>query len=423
MPKHLLEDMVPAKHERKEVTKIQFKQKEIQEDVRVGEAEINYSKGRSRKLLWFVAFVSIIFCFFAISFLFSKAEIMVNPKTQDVILNQNLSASKDSNNDSLSFRLMVVSDEENKTIQATEKKDLAVKATGTVLIFNSFNSSPQTLSVDTRLEGSNGKIYKTQAKSIVPGMGQDGTPGKVEVGIYAAEAGEEYNSAPLDFTLLGFKDTPKYSKFIGRSKTGTEITGGFKGKAPAISDADKVTAVGNLKNILQAQLLQKSTDHPDNFILFKDAIFINTDDANILSTYNKDNSLTLTLKGTLYGFLFSEQKLTENIAKNNIEKYDGSEIYIPNIGDLTFALADKDKISFGDVQNINFSLSGSAKIVWRLDVNKFIADLLGRSKKDFNQMLSQYPNISSANLTLTPMWKMSIPDKIKNINVIVNYPK
>ena len=75
------------------------------------------------------------------------------------------------------------------------------------------------------------------------------------------------------------------------------------------------------------------------------------------------------------------------------------------------------------MKSINFNLSGPAKIVWKLDENKFITDLLGKLKKDFNQILSQYPNIDSATLTLSPFWKRSISDQAKKIKVIVNYPK
>jgi len=48
---------------------------------------------------------------------------------------------------------------------------------------------------------------------------------------------------------------------------------------------------------------------------------------------------------------------------------------------------------------------------------------LGKSKKDFNKILLQYPNIDSANLKISPIWKISIPDKTKNIKVMVNYPE
>lgn len=417
MPKYLLEDMVKVKQIKRENPKI----KNLQVNKVV---EIGHNKNRPQYMLWFVAFISVAFCFFAFSFLFSKAEVIVNPKIKDVVLNEDLSAIKNSNANGLSFDLVIIPGEESKTIQATTEKDVKESATGTVVIYNTLSSS-QALNIDTRLEASNGKIYKTQAKTVVPRMSKN-IPGSIEVNIYGNAPGADYNSTPLDFKILGFKGTSKYSKVYARSKG--DITGGFVGKAPDISDTDKTSALADLKSALQVKLLQKATDQiPGGFILFKDAIFLNTDNINnqpdISSVNNKDNSMTLTQRGTLYGLLFNEQELTKKIAEDNIEKYDGSEVYIQNIKDLTFSLSNKDNVSFGDVTNIDFNLSGTTKIVYKLDVNKFTADLLGKSKNDFNQILSQYVNIDSATLTLSPVWKMSIPDKSKDIKIIVNYPQ
>lgn len=432
MSKHLLEDMVKIKHKRREVFKKEPKEERVEirensvKEIWKGKVDsgigTNRIKSRSRYLLWFLALVSVIFCFFAFSFLFSKAEILVNPKTKSVVLNENLSAGKDANDNGLFFNLVVIPGEENKTIQTTEEKDVAIKATGTVLIFNSFSSSPQRLNADTRLEGSNGKIYKTQTQTIVPGMSK-GVSGQIEVEIYANTAGSEYNSPPLDFKILGFKGTPKYDKFIGRSKTGTEITGGFNGKSPVLTDVLKTSTINDLKDSLQAKLLKKATDQtPPGFILFKNAVFLNIDEENI-SLVTGGTDVPVKIKGTLYGILFNEQKLTKKIAEDNIDKYDGSDVFIYNIRDLNFSLFNKDNNSFSNMKNINFSLSGPAKITWKLDENKFAADLLGKPKGNFNQILSQYPNIDSATLTLTPLWRMSIPDQSKDIKVIVNYPK
>jgi hypothetical protein len=254
---------------------------------------------------------------------------------------------------------------------------------------------------------------------------KSGTPGSVEVGVYGAEAGEEYNNAPLDFKIFGFKGTPKYSKFDARSKG--EITGGRKGKFPVITEAQKAGAVEELKANLQAKLFKKATDQiPSGFILFNDAAFVSIDsidsidDADFIASEN--NSFSLELKGVLYGLLFDEQKLSKKIAENNIKEYDGA-VYIPNIRNLTFSISNKDNISFKEVKNINFNLKGTAKIVSRVNSDKLTADLLGKSKKDFSQILLQYPDIDSASLALSPIWKMSIPDKIKKIEVIVNYPE
>ncbi|PIP69120.1 hypothetical protein CO033_01210 [Candidatus Nomurabacteria bacterium CG_4_9_14_0_2_um_filter_32_10] len=418
MTKILLQDMVRVKTSIRERPTSQFTgggKEKIPDDIKKN------SKG-SKYRIYFVALISVIFLLFALSFLFSGAKITVIPKVKDVSLNTSLSAIKNSNTESFSFDLVVISGEEKKVIQGGEEKDVAVAAQGIVLIYNSFSSSPQTLDIDTRLEGSNGKIYKTNKKIVVPGITKDDKPGSVEVGIYGAGTGDEYNSTPLDFKIFGFKGTPKYSKFYARSKG--DITGGFKGKSSLVSSLDKTIAVSELKTILETKLLKKVTDQiPSGFILFKDAVFLDIDDQNVNFTPDKDGNTSVNIKGTLFGFLFDEKKLTKKIAGDIIDEYDGSEIYMPNIRDLVFSLIDKEDISFVDVKNIDFTLSGSPKIIWKVDETKFATDLLSKKKSDFNQVLVQYPNIDSAVLVIRPFWKSSFPEKSENIEIIVNYPK
>ena len=423
MPKHLLQDIVvktkrapaPVAHE------MEMRRKDVfVERVK----QVKKEGKRHRYALWLVASVSILFLLFAISYFFLKVTIKINPKIQDIVLNKNLSAIKNGSGDILLFDLMSVSGEEQKTIESTGTKDVSEKAQGTVIIYNAFGPASQLLSIDTRLEGSNGKIYKTKKRIIVPGM-KDTIPGSIEVDIYGAEAGEEYNSAPLDFTVFGFRGTPKYSKFYARSKG--PIVGGFKGKSPFVSSNQELSLLKELRTTLQAKLFKKATDQiPNGFILFKDAVFLITnpdDDASINSDPSKENKFVVKQRGTLYGFLFNEAKLTKKIAQDSIEKYDGSPVYIPNIKDLIFSLSGKENFSSGEIKNIDFNLSGNAQIVWKLDEAKFKADLLGKSKKDFSQILLQYPNIISADLAISPFWKNTLPDKSKDIKVIVNYPK
>lgn len=425
MPKNLFEDMVKVKRAKQResvpsVTKVNLQeQREPMEPRFINE---NYDKKRPKYKLWLVAIVSFIFFLFALSYFFGRATFTINPKVQDAVLNENLSASKDGSGNALSFNLVVISGDASEAVLSTTQKDVAKAAEGTIILYNAFSTAPQPLSIDTRLEGSNGKMYKTKTKTTIPGMNKDGTPGSVSVGIYADVAGVASNSGPLDFKIFGFKGTSKYAKFYGRSSG--DIIGGITGKFPFITDNQKTAAVTELTATLQAKLLAQATNQvPSGFILFKDATFLNTDGGNIDFNSAQNTTVPVDLKGTLYGLLLNEKQLTQKIAQDNVDKYDGSDVYIPHIQDLTFSLSNKDNISFADVTNINFSLSGPAKIVSKVDTDKLVSDLLGKSKKDFNQTLTQYPSINSATLSISPIWKFSIPDKAKDIKVIVNYPQ
>ena len=90
--------------------------------------------------------------------------------------------------------------------------------------------------------------------------------------------------------------------------------------------------------------------------------------------------------------------------------------------DLKFSLHNKEYVNFSEVKNIDFNLSGAAKFVSRFDEEKFIGDILGNSKDNFNAILSKYPGVHSADLSLRPIWKMSLPEKREDVELIVNYP-
>lgn len=376
---------------------------------------------RPRYLLWSVAAISAAFLLLAVSFVFARAEVAVFPKTESLTLNENLSAEKNVSNGEVSFDLVVMPGQKSKNLEASEEEEVVERATGQVVIFNAYSSVPQRLDVDTRLSGSNDKLYKTKTKTTVPGMKPDGTPGSVEVDIYAAEAGAEYNSGPLDFQIVGFKGTPKYEKFKVRSQAGTEISGGFRGKTLVVSEEEKAKALDELKTALRVDLFKKASGEiPDGFILFPDATAFTVDKVDFPLG---ETELIATLSGTLYGLLFSEENLTKKIAERKVAGYAGEDVYIPNIQDLKFTLTGAPGAMLEDLTRVSFNLSGPAQIIWKLDAEKFAADLLGRPKKDFVDILSQYKNIDRAELTLSPIWQKNIPDQAGKIKIHVNYPR
>jgi hypothetical protein len=243
----------------------------------------------------------------------------------------------------------------------------------------------------------------------------------VSVGIYASIPGVEYNSTPLDFKILNFKGTPKYNKIYGRSDGG--ISGGFKGKVGDIKDDQKASIQNVLKDTLQQKLLSKARSQiPPGFILFKDAVFLNLDSSVDGASGADANTVTVKVKGTLYGILLNEIDLTEKIAEANIKNYDESPVYIPNIDNINFSLLNKNDIVFSSVKNISFNLTGDTKAVYKVDTDKLLLDLLDKPKKDFGKILLEYKNIESAKLSVSPVWSTSIPDKTSKIKILLTNP-
>lgn len=375
---------------------------------------------KKNKSLWLVAVFSIIFLFFAISFLLASAKITIYPKIKKILVNQEFSAIKNSHNDSdLSFDLVVLSGDESKSIYAEEERDYLEKAKGVVILYNNFSKNSQKFSINTKIEGTNGLIYKTDEAVVVPGQNIDGTPGSVEVPISAFNPGAEYNSDPIDFKIIGFKGTNKYEKFFGRSKD--KIQGGLKGKSRQPSQESKQKAIAELSDSLKIKLYEKAINQiPSGYLLFKDAILLKVDDTSFEQA-TENGQVKVSIKGTMYGYILNENKLTDSIVKAAIADFVDSDVYIPDIKNLTFSLNNKDVIPSSDISNLSFNISGSVNVFWKFDSSSLSKELMGKNKKDFNQILSKYPNISTADMSISPMWKSSFPSKSKDIEILVKY--
>lgn len=422
MPKPFLQDMVKAKR----INSVSPKkppntQTNILETKKILPYPYQAKNQVPKYRIYLVALGTVLAFLFALSFLFSKAKISIEPRIETIALDGSFSATKGNSTEALNFDLIAISGEEEKIIESGEYKNVSIKASGSVILYNNFSTTKQNLDIDTRLEGSNGKIYKTSKKVTIPGM-KGAVPGSIEVPVYASEPGDSYNSKPLDFTIFGFKGTPKYSKFYGRSKG--DISGGFVGKQPIVSDLDKVSAINELKELLRVKLSKQVVGQvPSDFILFKDAVYFDLNEKNISFSTTPDERLTLKLKGSVYGFLFNEKKISRKIAEAIVEKYDSSDIYINNIQSLNFSISEKGDLPVSDVKSIKFKISGTPQIVFTIDEIKFKSDLVGKRKKDFDRILSEYPNISSTEIVMRPFWKGSFPKNIEKIETSVNYPK
>ena len=437
MPKSIFQDMVKINSSRKpeqinQPTKRAVRKpvSEVYDSVEENEAP-RISKVRERiylnenarppkkRSLWIVAGVAVVFFIFSLSYFFARAEVTIDPKIKDFTVNLNLSADQDGGAESLPYDIISISGDVSKTVTASDEKEVAENATGAVILYNNLSTPSQKLDVDTRLEGSNGKMYKTKKAVVIPGM-VGSTPGSIEVSVYAAEAGVASNSEPLDFKIFGFKGGPKYEKFYGRSKG--NLTGGFKGLSRVVTESDKAKALEELTVTLREKLIQKATDQiPAGFVLLKDAVTLDIDEDVSVPVSSQGNSLPLSLSGTLHGVLFEEKKLSNAVAEKVVSDFDNADVYISNINDLKFKLTES-SVVLSVAKKIDFNLSGTAKIVWRLNSTVLTGELLGKSKSDFNQAMLGYPNVVSANLSLSPIWNRTIPDKASDIKIIVNYP-
>lgn len=363
---------------------------------------------------------------------FHSAVLTITLKHADVALqNQEFTAGGvpvDGSLETLPFQMMTLSLESSRDLTATGEKNVTAKASGKIVIYNDFGTQTQALIKNTRFQTPDGKIYRIRNSIVVPGQKTvDGKkiPGSLEVEVFADAAGAEYNIGLVDFTIPGFKGSPRYEKFYARSKT--PMAGGFSGLMKVVSDTDiqkaKETLSAELKDKLYADAVAQK---PKGTVLYKDAVFYSFTDSMDNGAEAKsadDKSVKLTIKGSLTAALFNGEELSKHIVKRSASPVDVSSndrILAVNIEELAFKPKDTSGVAPKEGDTYAFSLSGDAHAVWQVDTAALAGKLAGVKKSDYKNVFAEFPGIEKANASISPIWKTKFPSDAGKIRVEVS---
>lgn len=357
--------------------------------------------------------------------IFQRANITITSKHQIIPShNKQFIASKDSNSNLINFEIMIISDKKLKNIILTKSKDVSVKATGNITLYNGFSSMPVKLTAGTFVSDKDGKAYKIDKTITIPGYKTDANkkiiPGQIDTGITSFLVGEAYNGSPVDFYITSYKGTTKYSKIYGKLKS--PLVGGASGLVYILDDVVKskidVIAQSSFKEDL---LKQVKALVPPEYILYPDAsIFSYKIGDNILS---KTPETEVPMEGFLSVVLLKEKSLIFNIIKNSlpgISSNELKEITISDLNKLSFSFVNKNQLITKSMNSVAFSFSGDVNAIWNPDEDILKTKLLGVNKNDVLSIFRQDPGISSALVKIFPPWQKYIPNDLSKINIIVD---
>lgn len=386
----------------------------------VGVYEAGRSGGSSGKGLWYVAGFTIIILVFALTFVFAGADVYVTPREGTVTLDGPILAQKESK-EGLAFQMVVLEGDETSTLPAGEEKYIEERAVGKVRFFNNHSSAVQRLLIDTRLTSPDGNIYKTKTAIVIPGQKTENgktVPGTIDVDVYADDFGEEYNiPTDTDLKILGFKSSPKYQNIYAKSIT--DISGGFKGNKPDISEESLKSAQDKLKADLEKSLVDKAKAQlPEGFIMYEKMAKASFDEPKITMSDDGVNA-KITQHGVLNAVIFKKSDLAKALVGNVVEESDKEKVKISNIDSLKMELdpaySIRDPLS---MQGIKIDINDTINIVWKIDKEELTQALVGTRKRDFISNMAKFKNIEKAELTLKPFWRGTLPDKPKSIKII-----
>lgn len=374
--------------------------------------------------IWLIALIALLALFFGISLIFSSASIVIKPRIEKLVFNNETYTAKldGTGLSGLSFEVLKIDKIDEVIVEASEEKVFNQKATGKVLIYNNYSSATQRLINNTRFETTEGKVYRLASSVNVPGtkvVAGKTIPGSVEATLIADQAGEEYNFelADLvgDFKIPGFKGGPRYNSFYARSKT--DMTGGLIGKQKIVSATVRKEAEEVLKSNLKENLLKELYSiKPDNYIIFDDSYSIEY--IPLSDTEESSNKVKISIKGNLNSVVFNSLKLANFIGTKKIAGFDGLPTNLFLNDNLKITFSAKDNLNLWKNSVIDLKLNGEANLKWLFDIDTIKKDLAGEPADRSTEILSKYKDqVESIQVSFSPVWTKYFPDDLDRIKV------
>lgn len=301
----------------------------------------------------------------------------------------------------------------------TQNKEKVEKyAEGKLIIYNVYSSEPQTLVEKTRFETPDGKIFRLKQRIIIPGAKvQTGkiTSSQIEAAVVADKPGDEYNIGPIaQWTIPGFKDTPKYNGFY--AKSASNMQGGILGSMAVPKESEIADAKKKIQENLQMALEREITvlTENKNYENFKDTKIFEIKNEKISSISNDDSQFNVFMEGEMSEIIFQKGVIESALTKKGIAN-------LPQ--DINFKLKTsafdyKDKAA--DLKKGEILFNAALKGIFEADVNlKDLTDKLLRKKsQDVKNIIFQVPGLEQAHISMWPFWVKNIPGNPKKVKII-----
>lgn len=360
---------------------------------------------------------------YGISSQFASVVVKVTPKQGRLLISNTYEATQGGQT-GLKFVLASnLQDEATLSVATTGKENVQEKARGQIIVYNNYSSQSQSLVATTRFQTADGLIFRTPTAITIPGTSKDEKgqiiPGQLEITVVADKAGDNYNIGLSDFSIPGFKGTPKASKIYAKSKTA--MTGGFIGERGKISEVDKAKAETELKKILTTKIVQKLKPQiPEGYLLFDDGVVTNFTQS-IVPTPEASDKATFKMSVNATGVLFNKEELSKYLAAQQVPDYQDEPVSITNWQELKFALQNKDNLNVSGLDKISFKLEGNGHLVWSFDEKTLKNKLRLATSKNYKDVFDKnFPTIQMATVVFSPPWIRTVPSDEAKIKVETN---
>jgi hypothetical protein len=361
-----------------------------------------------------IALIVVIICIGGLYF-FSGAKVEIVPTANTGTVSGSFTATPSSGD--LPFVLVNVQKTASEDIKAESTVAATDTAQGTITVYNE-QSKPQDFIKNTRFQTPAGLIFRIHGPLSVPAASASG-PGTVKAIVYAESPGDTYNIAPATFILPGITDPTQAKQLYAKSTEA--FTGGFSGTRPSVSQATDDAEHAKLQSALTSQISDTvAAQVPSGYALVPGSI--NTSYAALPDTAGTDGTVSVKEQATATAVVFPFDALARVVAGEVIgSAYTSQPVTMKSVQGLI--LTPTTGAAPSATAPYTFTLSGSATVIWSVDTQKIAGAVAGKSRAAAQSVLTGFPEINRAVLTLRPFWLGSFPTDPSDIDVTVSEPK
>ncbi len=309
----------------------------------------------------------------------------------------------------------------SQNFSATGKTEVEERAKGIIRVYNNHSAEPQPLVAQTRFVSSDGKLFRSVKREVVPGRRYESgklEPGYVDIEVVAAESGEEYNIGSSAFSIPGFAGTAKYVDFYGKSFSSME--GGFKGEGIVVLKED----IERARKIIKEHVLRESFNLAfeeamieDFFIPKEDSVFkkeileerCSVKEGEMAETFNCEIGVSVDFLG------FREkniQVLGENLINRNIEENNKIKENSLEISYNIEQIEEEGKIILNAIYK--------AEIYFDINIIEFQNIVIGREKEEIRKQLSEMPQVRRVQINSWPLFNKRASEDKEKVKIIIN---
>lgn len=379
-------------------------------------------KGNKKYLTLTVTALVMIAGVLGAGFLLSGTELTVYPRHREPTVNAAFTAYQTPQVGELSYELLVLEADGERQVSATGQEPVSEQATGEIVIFNKTDQTERLIK-NTRFESPEGLVFHITESAIVPAASTNNNgetvPGSVRASVFADKVGEEYNLAPTNFTVPGYREngfTELYENIYAESQS--SFSGGFDGMRFIIEEAELTSAKESLHDELREALMSRvPEERPAGFVVFNEAATFTYQSQP--SVESGENMVTIKEKAVLRIPIFADSEFASYLAAATIPGYEGEPVRVEDTNVLSFSYTSTttNQSNLSGLDSIEFRLSGNPLIVWSFDAEKLKSDLAGSSKTALTTILGAYPAVEKAEAVVRPFWKRSFSSDVGDIKI------